>query len=141
MKTPGKIILKISSIIFILYGALYLVSSFFHLAGSSLSSLLNSPLPQFALVASGMTLVAIAIAFAAGILQIVIGIIGLKKSEKPRDSNFFITWGIILCIVEVIPLILSYRSTSLIAVILALLFVIGGVVNKRSLTSSAAAKG
>lgn len=127
MNAPGKGILKVVSILFIIFGAIATVVSLIGLFGSAYLSAVSYGL-------AGILVVAMVIALIGSALELVIGIIGLKKCEDPSQANFFIVTGIVLCALNLIAMIMSFNVTSLIAFVLPILFIVGGSQNKNAST-------
>jgi hypothetical protein len=132
---PGKTMLQVVSIIFIVFGAIATIVSIIALAGSAL---LTAAVGGF----GALFLVVSIIALASGVLELIIGILGLKKSKDPSKANFFIGWGIAMCVINLITMILSFLPgaafswTSLIGFILPVLYIVGGVMNKKAVTAA-----
>ena len=125
MNAPGKGILKVVSILFIIFGAIATILSIVGLLGSAyLSSL------AFGL--GGILVVAMVIALIGSALELVLGIVGLKKCDNPAQANFFIVAGIVLCVLNLVSMIMSFSVTSLIAFVLPILYIVGGVQNKNA---------
>ncbi len=125
MNAPGKGILKVVSILFIIFGAIATLLSIIGLAGSAMLSSMTYGL-------TGMLTFAMVIALIASALELVMGIIGLKKCDNPSQAGFFIVTGIILCALNLISMIMYFQVTSLIGFVLPVLFIIGGIQNKNA---------
>lgn len=129
MNAPGKGLLKVVSILFIVFGAIALVVSIIAVIGSIAAASLIGIL-AILIVASVLMLIVSA-------LELIIGIIGLRKCGDPAQGGFFITTGIILCVLSLISLILSiagggFDITSLIGFVLPVLYIVGGSMNKKA---------
>lgn len=129
MNAPAKGLLKIVSILFIVFGVIATIISLLAVLGSA------------ALTAAagivGILLLATILLLAASVFEFVFGIIGLKKCGDPTKAGFFIVSGIILCVISLVSLIIgilnsSFQVTSLISFVLPLLYIIGGVMNKKA---------
>ena len=125
MNAPGKGILKVVSILFIIFGAILTVVSLVGLLGSAYLTAVSYGL-------AGILVVAMVIALIGSALELVLGIIGLKKCDDPSQANFFIVAGIVLCVLNLVSMIMSFSVTSLIAFVLPILFIVGGVQNKNA---------
>ena len=125
MNAPGKGMLKVVSILFIIFGAIATIVSIIGLVGSAWLAAATYGL-------AGMFVVAMVIALIVSVLELVIGIIGVKKAADPTQANFFIVTGIILCVLALVSMILSFQVTSLIGFVLPILFIVGGVMNKKA---------
>lgn len=129
MNAPGKGILKVVSILFIIFGAIMTIVSIVGLVGSSMVSTMFGGL-------GGILVVATVIALISSLLELVIGIIGLKKCEDPSQANFFIVTGIVLCALNLVSMIMYFQVTSLIGFVLPILFIVGGIQNKNAVSTS-----
>lgn len=125
MNAPGKGILKVVSILFIIFGAIATVLSIIALLGSAYLSSLSLGL-------GGILIVATIIALIGSALELVLGIIGLKKCDNPAQANYFIVVGIVLCVLNLVSMIMSFSFTSFIAFVLPVLYIVGGFQNKNA---------
>ena len=131
MNAPGKGLLKFVSILFIVFGAIALVVS---ILAMSVAIAAVDYLGDIGIIA----VAAVIIMLIVSVLELVLGIVGLKKSGDPAKGGFFITTGIILCVLALASLILgiaagSFDVTSLIGFILPVLYIVGGSMNKKAL--------
>ena len=125
MNAPGKGLLKVVSILFIIFGAIATVISIVGLIGSAA---LAEYLGDFAvLLIVGMILVLVVSA-----LELILGIVGLRKCANPAQGGFFIATGIILCVLSLVSLILNFSVTGLIGFVLPILYIVGGSMNKKA---------
>lgn len=129
MNAPGKGILKVVSILFIIFGAIATVISIFGLVGSAYLSAVSLGL-------AGILVVATIIALIGSALELVLGIVGLKKCDNPSQANFFIVAGIVLCVLNLVSLIMSFNVATLIGFVLPILYIVGGVQNKNAAAPS-----
>jgi hypothetical protein len=112
MKDSGKVLLKVISVIFIIFGVIAVIASLIAL---------------FTLSGLGTAwVVATIILLISSLIELIIGIIGYKKSEDPGESNFFIITGFVLGILMLISLVMSFSVWNLIGFILPVLYIIGG---------------
>lgn len=121
MDAPGKGILKVVSILFIVFGAIATIISLVALFGSALLG--------------GLFVFAAILALISSVLELILGIVGFKKSSDPAQATFFIVTGIILCILTLISMIMYFQVTSLIGFILPVLFIVGGYMNRNAATA------
>lgn len=128
MNAPGKGMLKVVSILFIVFGAIATLVSLIGLFGSAVLAAATYRL-------AGILVVAMVIALISSVLELIVGIIGLKRCEDPAQSGFFIVTGIILCALMLISLIMSFSFMSLIGFVLPILFIVGGMMNKNASSS------
>ncbi len=121
MSAPGRGILKVVSVLFIIFGAIATIISLIALFGSTLLG--------------GLFVFAAILALISSVLELVLGIVGLKKSEDPTQAMFFIVTGIILCVLTLISMIMSFQVVSLIGFVLPILYIVGGFMNKNAATA------
>jgi hypothetical protein len=141
MKAPGKGILQVTSVLFIVFGAIATLFSLIALIGSAaLTSLAGQVEGASGLVAAAgsMLLIASLILIFSSVLEIVIGILGLKKCANPAQANFFIVTGIVLCVITLVSMIMSFSVLSLIGFVLPILYIVGGFQNKNANAAPAA---
>ncbi len=125
MNAPGKGILKVVSILFIIFGAIATVVSIFGLIGSAWLSAATMGL-------GGILVVGMVIALLGSALELVLGIVGIKKCDDPSQANFFIVAGIVLCAINLVSMIMYFSVTGLIAFVLPILYIVGGIQNKNA---------
>lgn len=130
MDAPGKGMLKVVSILFIIFGGIAAIFMLIALFGAMAAA---SLLGGFAI---GLVLLAIFGLLLAAV-DIVIGIIGLKKCADPSQAGFFIVTGIVLCVLQLISLIWGIASSgfdflSFIGFVLPILYIVGGNMNKKA---------
>ncbi len=125
MNAPGKGILKVVSILFIIFGAIATIFSIIALIGSSMVSSVFGGLGAILVVATIIALI-------SSLLELVLGIVGLKKCADPSQANFFIVTGIVLCVLNLVSMIMSFSVLSLIGFVLPILYIVGGVQNKNA---------
>ncbi len=128
MNTTGKGILKVVSILFIVFGAIATIVSIVGLIGSAW---LTTATAGFAGL-GGLLIVGTVIALIGSVLELIIGILGVKKCEDPSQNNFFIVTGIVLCALNLISIIMAFSVTGLIAFVLPILYIVGGYMNKNA---------
>jgi hypothetical protein len=156
MDAPGKGMLKVVSILFIIFGAIATVAMLFaSLIPILMSSAINMAADQLseeaAAAASGMMaavgpllIIGLIIGIIAALAELIIGIMGVKKAADASQAGFFITTGIILCAIQLISIILTMAAggafpvTSLIGFVLPILYIVGGNQNKKVSAAPAA---
>lgn len=126
MHTPAKTLLKVVSVLFIIFGAIAAVISAVGLAGGAL----------IGGVVGGVIVAATVVLLILSLLEFIIGIMGLGRSGDPERAGFFVVSGAILCVIALISLMLSFQVTSLIGFVLPVLYIIGGRMNKRTVGAS-----
>lgn len=128
MHAPGKTLLKVVSVLFIIFGAIATVVSIIGLVGGSL-------VPG---MAGGLISAAMIITLILSMFELILGIVGLRRSENPENANFFTISGVVLCVAALISMVLSFQVTSLIGFVLPILYIIGGAMNKNAARHSPA---
>jgi hypothetical protein len=134
MDAPGKGILKVVSILFIIFGAIATVISLVGVLGSAA---LTAAGGGFSFAVGGILMAATVILLIVSVLELILGIVGLRKSGDPEKAGYFITTGIVLTILSLIPMIINisyggFSVTSLISFVLPILYIVGGAMNKRA---------
>ncbi len=131
MDVPGKKILWLASVLFIVIGA---VMTLLALVAVLVSALFTSIAGGFAwpagTAAGGVLVVASVVFFVSSVLQLVSGILGVKKSGDPSHTNFFIINGSVLCALMLLSLCLSFRITAVFGLVLGIMYIVGGVMNQ-----------
>lgn len=112
MNDSGKLLLKIISVIFIIFGVIATVVSVIALITTSGLGV-------------GWTIASV-ILLASSVIELIIGFVGLKKSDDPSQANFFIVTGFVLCILMLISMIMSFSAWNLIGFALPVLYIVGG---------------
>jgi hypothetical protein len=92
---------------------------------------------RFAYAGGSILIVATVILLIVSVLELILGIVGLGKSGDPDKAGYFITTGIILAILSLIPMIitLSYGTFSVIGFlgfVLPVLYIVGGAMSRRA---------
>lgn len=124
MNAPGKGLLKVVSILFIVFGAIATVVSVLGLVGAVWISSAVSDVGM-------MLMVAMIILLFGSLLELVLGIVGLKKCGDSSKAKYFIITGIILCLIMLVSVILNFQITNLVGFVLPILYIVGGIMNNR----------
>ena len=120
MKYNGKLLLKAISIIFIVFGVIAAIVS--------IIALINlSGVGTIWVVGTVLLLI-------SSLIELIIGIVGLKKSDDPSEASFFIVTGFILGIMMLISLVMSFSVWNLIGFALPVLYIIGGYMLRKVTT-------
>ncbi len=130
VNAPGKGILKIVSIMYIIFGsifALLMVLSLF--LGSVLASWAGSLFGAFSALVGGTLFVIFLIPAA---VDLIVGIIGIKNADIPSKAQFFIVTGIILTALTLILLMFSFTIWGVIMFAMPVLYIVGGYMNKNA---------
>lgn len=144
MNAPGKSLLKAVSILFIIGGVTFTAITIIMLALNIFPGM-TSELGAFAALFSSISIASIALilVIATNVIQLIIGIIGLKKCGDPLKAQFFIITGLILFILALAGIILSimdekfsFLSLIVISFVLPILYIVGGVQNKKAISPS-----
>ena len=132
---PGRGKLKVTGILYIIFGSLGLLLSLALLAGGGL------------LLAAGAGTVGIALGAVAGILgaitvltavfYLILGILGVRNCDKPEKCGVNFVLGIIVLVLVVIGLVVNVATTgpsgalsSVVGLVLSILYVMGAKENK-----------
>jgi len=131
MNAPGKGLLKVVSILFIIFGVLATIASLLMVIGSAAVTALGGG------AIGGILLISTILLFLVSVLELIIGIIGVGRSGDPTKAGFFIVTGIILCVLALASLIIGIASSgfqwqSCIGFILPILYIVGGAMNKKA---------
>ncbi len=119
----GKALLKTASVLMIIFGSIALVISIVALAQNG----------RLTGVQVGSYLGSVVVVFILSMLELVLGIIGLKRSGDVKSASFFIITGVVLSALGLISLILRVQIEGLIGFALPMLYIAGGVINRHSI--------
>lgn len=131
MNAPGKGLLKVVSILFIIGGALVLLLSLLAVGVTIAAISLIGGLAILAVVGTILLII-------VGALELILGIVGLKKCGDPAQGGYFITTGIILCALSLVSIILglvgggTFDVSGAIGFVLPILYIVGGNMNKKA---------
>lgn len=145
MEAPGKGMLKVVSILFIVFGAigavLSLISVLTLAAAGGLAAQMGAEaeavMSGVMAIAGPWIIIGLVIAIVGCALELILGIVGLKKCADPSQANYFITVGVVLCAIQLVGMIMSFSIWSLVGFVLPILYIVGGSMNKKG-TSAAA---
>ena len=126
MQTPGKILLKIASVLLIVFGAIATIISMVVLLGGTM----------IAVPLRGAFFFSVVVGLMLSILELVIGVIGFKRSDDAQSANFFIVSGAVLSVTALVSLVLSFQVMGLIGFVLPISFIVGGTMNKNTLRTT-----
>jgi len=133
LKAPGSGLLKVSSVIYIIWGGIFTVLYLLALLGvGALTAIIGGVSTGVAAVTGGVLGFMVILSLAGHVITFIIGILGMKKADDPGQANFFIVTGFIIGIIQLIALISSFGFITFIALILSLLYIIGGFMNKNA---------
>jgi len=133
MEAPGNLLLKVTSVLFIIYGVATVLLSLIVLLFSSLVTSLGGVI---ALTAGGVFFAASVIILVTSVLGLVSAILGLKRSNDPSKADFFIVNGCVLCTLMLLGMLLGFQMIGLFGLVLPALYVAGGLMNKRAAANS-----
>ena len=139
MNAPGKVLLKIVSILLIIFGV---AAAVFAVLGLIVYAAMADSLGKLA----GIIIVTIVLILVVGMLDLVLGIVGLKKCGIPAQSSYFVTSGIVLCALSLVSLIhclagngfdvtimgLPLGALAVTGTVLPVFYIIGGSKNKNA---------
>jgi len=132
MDAPGKTLLKVVSILYIIFGAvcaLLMILSLF--LGPLLASLAGDVFGAFGALLGGALFIVFLIPAA---VDLIVGIIGLKQCGDPSKASFFIIVGFVLGGLMLISLFSAFSVWNLISLVLPVLYIIGGYRNKKAVS-------
>ena len=131
MNAPGKSLLKTVSILYIIIGAFFAVLMLLSLAiGPTLMGLgLGSLLGIFGGIVGGVLFIVFLIPAA---VNLIIGIMGVRRSGNPNNANFFIGVGSILGALTLFSLFGAVTLWNLLGLVMPVLFIVGGSMNKKA---------
>ena len=76
------------------------------------------------------------ILFVAAVVDLVVGIIGVKKAGDPSGATFFIVFGIILTVLSAVSLFSMFNVWNLLGLVMPVLLIVGGFMNKKALQTA-----
>lgn len=134
MNTPGKTMLKVVSILMLIFSSIALIVLIISLAGSVVIASYNFGI-GFILI------LALIISFASVIFEFIAAIIGLKFCGTPEKAGTLYGIGIALIVIAAVNIILNICSDSfsvgnLIGLVLPILYTIGASQNKAAVSST-----
>ena len=135
MQAKGKGLLKVTGILLIIFGAIAAVISLAAIAGGGLAATSGSAIGA---AAGGIAIFAGFILLVGAALELIAGIFGVKNCDKPDKSQSCLVLGILMLVIQVISMIVSISAgsfnffTTIIGLILPVLYTIGAVQNKQS---------
>lgn len=132
MNAPGKGILKVASILYIVFGGLWALLAIIGFFAAGFIADFFGPFAAFGAI--GGIFVGLVFLIAAAV-NLVVGIIGVKN---PTKSIFFIVFGFILGALTLISLISSFSIWLLLGLVLPVLLIVGGFMNKNASTPAPA---
>lgn len=140
-KTPGKIYLKVSGIIYIVLAAIIIISGLIVLAGGGLLAAAGGSAglgDAGAVIGVAGGIIGV-VAIIAGAIELVFGILGVKNCDKPEKAQTCFVLGIILVVFAAISLLGSFSGglgkivPQLISLAIAGCYTYGAFLNKKSL--------
>lgn len=136
MQAPGKMFLKVTGILLIVFGGLAVVGALLAMAGGGLLAAGAAEAGLEAGLVGGVVMIASIVMLIAGAINLVFGIIGVKNCDKPEKAQSCFVCGIIMIVLQVLGIIMNLSSGSLniisvlIGLALPVLYTIGAVKNK-----------
>ena len=128
VKAPGKTWLKVTGILMVIFSAIAIILLLISLAALGALGVMGGGAVA-GVAALGMG--ALIIGFIAPILEFVGGIIGIAFANKPEKANVCLVFAILMLVMVVINIIAGgFQWTSLIALVLPILYLIGAVKNR-----------
>jgi len=147
MEAPGKGLLKVVGILFIIRGVILLIIALLAMLGAAM---MQNPETLQALeqqgvavdVSGGAAWLAAIVALVAAALDLVTGILGVKNSKKPEKAQTCFIMGIIIIAFLIVNAAISAVDGSLniiwtaISLVLPVLYLWGALKNKEALSGS-----
>jgi len=128
MDTPGRGILKVVSILYIILGGIFALMAVLALfLSATIAAWMSGMLGGLGAIAGGVLFVVLLIPAA---VDLTIGILGVKYADDPHKTGYFIVTGYILAVLSLIMLIMGFSVWGLIMFILPVLFIVGGYMNR-----------
>lgn len=118
MKDNGKLLLKIVSAVFMIYGVIAAIVS--------LIALITTSGQGTGWLISTIILLLVNVAF------IIIGFLGLKKSDDLSQASFFIIIGFVLAVLELLSMITYFSVWGFIGFVAAVIYIVGGYMLRNS---------
>ena len=130
MNAPGKTLLKVVSILYIIFGGLIaLLGLFFLILGPAIGSLFGN---FFGFIGGMAGLVIFIVLLIIAAIDLVAGIVGVKQCGDPAKSMFFIVFGFILGGLTLISFLTNFQIGNLLGLVMPVLFIVGGFMNKNA---------
>jgi hypothetical protein len=134
MNAPGKGILKVVSVLYIIFGGIFALLGVLALflattISAWMGGMMGGMMGGLGAMAGGLLCVVLLIPAA---VYLVIGIIGARNADEPSKSTFFIVTGYILGGLSLIGLILWFSVWELIMLAMPVLFIVGGYMNRNA---------
>lgn len=133
----GKMFLKVVGILLIIFGGLALLGAIGLIAGGSMLGSMASSLGGNGGALAGIFMVAAVVALISGALYLVVGILGVANAAKPEKAQTCFIGGVVLVAIQVLGAIMNIASnnfnilSTLIGLVLPVLFIIGAMKNKQ----------
>ena len=128
MNAPGKTILKVVSILYIIFGSIFALMAVLSLfLSATIAAWMEGVWGGIGAMIGGAVFVVLLIPAA---VDLVLGILGVKYADDPHRSAFFIVTGYILAALMLISLIFSFSVWGLIMFAMPVLFIVGGYMNR-----------
>lgn len=133
-EAPGKMMLKVSGIILIIFGGIAALAS---LAGILLGGAVG--MAGAGAAAAGLIIFGSIIVLVSGAFNVVAGIMGVKNCNVPEKANICFVFGIIMVSLQVISFLMNLISGSLsgsviistlIGFVLPVIYLLGAMKNK-----------
>jgi hypothetical protein len=128
----GRVLLKVVGILYIIFDAIGLLSTVVTLTPAG-QNLLNMAGVQYSPLYYIISII-------LSVFGIIVGITAVKNSDKPENANICIVMSIILILLRIVDFVVTFNNVSsgtslvslIIGLILPVLLLIGGVLNKKS---------
>ena len=141
MNAPGKGLLKVISVLYIVFGAIFAVLMLLSLFLSAmLVPLVADYLAGYGAIGALVGGILFVVFLVPAAVNLIFGIIGVKSAGNPSKATFFIVTGIILTVLSLSGVVFSEFSVwNLVPLVMPVLFIVGGALNKKAATPVAPA--
>lgn len=130
METKRNNLVFVTSILMIIGGAISIITAIIAIAGVSMLLALGFP---------GIYVLALIFALVAGVLELVVGILGCKNAANPAKAQMLFVWGIIIIVLSLLSTIISVAIggsfnvlSFILSLVLPILFLIGTIQMKKA---------
>lgn len=135
-EAPGKGLLKVTGILFIIWGLINAVITILGFAGvgaiSSFLGMANNNTTAAGTIGGILTGVLVLMLIGA-LFEIIVGAVGVSNSEKPRNASICITLAVIMIILQLVTGFVGvFNWISIIGLLLPILYLIGAIRNRSS---------
>ena len=130
-KAPGSGFLKVTGILYIVFGGIVIVMGLLVLAAGGIVNQLEAELgAELGVGLSAMSIAGIAVA--TGVYELIMGILGIVFNNKPNKGIICVVLAVLAIIITIVNIIFGkFEWTSIIGFALPVLYLVGGVLNMK----------